>query len=590
MHLKLAIAVLLIGSWAEGQTTPPGPASRNEPVTIRTSVQLVTIPVVVRNKQGRAVGNLEKTDFELFDNGKPQEISLFSVEKSGDANSEPPAAPQPAAPRQAIAPTPARPAPEIVPGRFVGYLFDDIHIKASDLIRVRKAAAASFASSLGPGDRGAVFTTSGVVTVDFTSDRDELQKALLRLMPRSMAGENQFACPQIGYYQADLIANKKDPMAIRTAIAEIMGCDPSTSAEQAVNKADYEARLVLAQGEREGRAALSSFLDVVRHMEVLPGERTLILLSPGFLIADLRRDVSQIIHTAIQARVTVSALDARGLWSDPTFDASVGHQGGASPARSSRGMTMQGPGGLPSGADIARNKSFFISSAALVAADVMAEISAGTGGRLFENSNDLKRGLQQIAAAPEFVYMLTFSPREVKIDGKYHNVKVTVTKGDGLTVDARKGYYAPVRFSDPVEQAKDAMREAVFSRDELNDMPVEVTAELVKKAEQTAQIVAQARFYPQTLKLRKADGRHYGQVRMICSVFDPNGQYVKAVEKVLQLQIRDDLFERASQQGLAMRVDVDVKPGKYLVRVVIRDVDGQQTAARNLVVEEARIK
>ena len=102
----------------------------------------------------------------------------------------------------------------------MGYLFDDIHMKASDIIRVRKVAEAHFASSLRPGDRGAVFTTSGVLTVDFTSDRDALRKALSRLMPHPLTDENPFACPAIGYYQADLIANRKDPMAIRTAMGD----------------------------------------------------------------------------------------------------------------------------------------------------------------------------------------------------------------------------------------------------------------------------------------------------------------------------------------------------------------------------------
>jgi VWFA-related protein len=558
-------------------------ADGSEPVTIRTNVQLVTIQAVVRDGNGRAVGNLEKADFQLSDNGKPQEITVFSVEKSGGAKTEaaPPSASRPEAPPPSARSAPARPTPEVIPDRFVGYLFDDIHMKAGDLMRVRKAAAAHFASSLRPGDRGAVFTTSGIITLDFTGDRDALQKALTGVMPRSLADENPFECPQVGYYQADMIWNKRDPLAIRTALGELAGCEPSLPLEAAANRVDNAARSTLAQGEREGRAALDSFVRVVQHMEVLPGERTLILLSPGFLTPDLRREVSQIIHTAIQARVTVSALDARGLWTDPAFDASRGHPAGMTP----RSMTIQGAGGLPSGDDVIRNKSFFLSSAAYFASDVMAEISAGTGGRLFENSNDLKAGLQQIAAAPEFVYMLAFSPREVKLDGRYHNVKVSLRNGRGFTVDARKGYYAPVQFFDPVEQSKDAMREAVFSRDELNDIPVEVAADLVKKDQQTARIVAQARFYPQTLKLRKADGRSYGRLRMILSVFDPNGQYVKAVEKVLELQLRDEVLKEAGVKGLVMSAEVDVKPGKYLVRVVIRDVDGQQTAAHNLVVE-----
>ena len=587
MLLKFAIAALGMGvAGAAGQNAPSTPAGGNEPATFRTNVQTVTIPVVVRDRQGHAVGALEKEDFQLFDNGKPREIELFSVEKSGDAGEEThsPADPNPEAQR-----APARLAPDILPARFVGYLFDDIHMKAGDLMQVRKAAAAHFSSALGPRDRGAVFTTSGVITVDFTSDRDALQKALLRLAPHPLVDQNTFACPQIGYYQADLIANKKEPMAIRTALGELLACEPSIPVEEGLNRVDFDARAVLIQGEREGQTALASVLDVIRHMEVLAGQRTLILISPGFLTPDLRREVSEIIHTGIKARVTVSSLDARGLWTDPSFDLSTGHNGGgAAPARRMPGSSAGS--GLPSGAEIARMKSSFLSTAAFVAADSIAEISAGTGGRLFHDSNDLKGGLEQIASAPEYVYMLAFSPGDLKNDGKYHNIKVTIRNPNGLTVDARKGYFAPIQFGNPVEQAKDNVREAVFSREELKDFPVDVIAQLVKQDENTGRIVVQTRFYPQSLKLRKADGRNYGQVRMVCSVFDANGQYIKAVEKVMDLQIRDEVFEQQSKQGVVSRTDIEVKPGRYLVRVVIRDVEGQQTAARNVAVGEERDK
>ena len=48
---------------------------------------------------------------------------------------------------------------------------------------------------------------------------------------------------------------------------------------------------------------------------------------------------------------------------------------------------------------------------ALAKRDVMAEVAANTGGRFFENSNDLRGGFERLAAAPEYVYVLGFSPR-----------------------------------------------------------------------------------------------------------------------------------------------------------------------------------
>src|SRR5271157_443839 len=67
---------------AASQNTPEM-ATRDEPTAFQAKVNLVMVLVVVRNPQGRAIGDLAKENFQLFDKGKPQEISRFTVEKIG---------------------------------------------------------------------------------------------------------------------------------------------------------------------------------------------------------------------------------------------------------------------------------------------------------------------------------------------------------------------------------------------------------------------------------------------------------------------------------------------------------------------------
>src|SRR5881394_1828195 len=87
--LSVAIAV--------GQTVPETPApatpgaakpqaemaTKDEPALFKSRVNLVQVPVVVRDRQGKAMGTLKKEDFQLFDKGKPQYIARFSMEKAG---------------------------------------------------------------------------------------------------------------------------------------------------------------------------------------------------------------------------------------------------------------------------------------------------------------------------------------------------------------------------------------------------------------------------------------------------------------------------------------------------------------------------
>ena len=56
-------------------------SSREAPVTFSSRVNLVLVPVVVRDNQGHAIGTLKQDDFQLFDKGKLQTITRFSVEK-----------------------------------------------------------------------------------------------------------------------------------------------------------------------------------------------------------------------------------------------------------------------------------------------------------------------------------------------------------------------------------------------------------------------------------------------------------------------------------------------------------------------------
>ena len=74
--------------------------------------------------------------------------------------------------------------------------------------------------------------------------------------------------------------------------------------------------------------------------------------------------------------------------------------------------------------------------------NVMAELTAGTGGTYFHNSNDLNGGFERLAAAPEYLYMLEFSIADRKPNGRYHRLKVKVNQ-EGLSVQSRRGYFAP---------------------------------------------------------------------------------------------------------------------------------------------------
>jgi VWFA-related protein len=549
-------------------------AAHDAPATFSTKVNLVMVPVVVRDAKGKAIGTLQKEDFQLFDKGKPQVISKFSVEKAGESVI-PAEVADDATIENAVAPSGAAKTPAPIAQRFVVYLFDDVHTGTSDLIQARDAADRHLAESLDPSTRAAIFTTSGQGNVDFTDDRVILHEALLKLMARPSVGPPGSECPDLSYYMADLIQNKNDATALQAAAAEVLAsCDPPTpgeSAQQAEQIAESVSRStasrVVSLGERDTRLALTVLENAIRRLSAAPGDRSLIFVSSGvFLSDDLRYEETDIMDRAIRANVRISSLNARGLYVlIPGGDASTPSRAG--------------------GPAVLNVVSRYQEQSAMAEEDIMAELADATGGRYFHNNNDLKAGFTQVAASPEFVYVLGFSPQNLKLDGAYHALKVKLTNSRGLDLQARRGYYAPKHLADPEENAKREIQEAMFSRDELQDIPVDLHMQFFKSSDVAAKISVLARVNIQNLRFRKADGRNNDNLTVLSGVFDRNGNYITGMQKTVELRLLDATLGKLTNSGITVKTTFDVMPGSYVIRLVVRDAEGQTMATRNGVVE-----
>lgn len=571
MHFRFGLAFLAAGLSAAAQTggatvapvggytaapdkNPPETKAQEEAITFRTRVNLVMVPVVVRDKNDHAIGTLKQEDFRLTDRGKPQEIIKFSLETPTrpptvrTENNDPGAAGGGAADFVSN-----------LPSRFVAYVFDDIHTQFADLARVREAAIRHL-QNLAVKDRAAVYTLSGQVTQEFTDNHELLDAAMNRVLPHPIARSTVQQCPDISYYQADLIVNKNDPMALQAAVTELMTCqsmDPSMlSSAQAQSRG--MAQQELGAGEQETRVALYSIRDLIRRMATMPGQRLIVLASAGFITPEQQDEKTEILDRAIKANVVIGAIDARGLYTD-TPD-----------------ITRQN-----FNAQATQIKQLYERESARAQADVLAELAAGTGGTFFENNNDLYAGFQRVAAAPEYVYMLGFSPQNLKLDGSFHALKVTLKNGVGLSIQARKGYYSPRHLADPKQTAQEEVSEAVFSREEVTDLPVSLVTQYFKTSQMNARVSVVMRVDAKRLKYRRENDRNCNELTIVAALFDTNGNYVVGVQKRLDMKLRDDTLAKRLDNGLTVRSSFDVKPGGYMVRLVVRDSEGQLMSASN---------
>ena len=385
-------------------------------MTMHVNVNSVLVPVVVRDGHGHIVDDLQKQDFAVFDDNKPHPLSGFLVERRAPDSMNHERSPTSEAVPQAGA----------LPGRVTVFIYDDMHLTLTEIARVQNAALKSLDGALTGSDMAAVVSTSGKINSGLTRDRAKLASAIMALRPIELYRSNEADCPKVDYYQADLIVNKHDLDALQDATRQVLTCNPNLTLEAAGNLAqriaESTAMRTLQLGEQDVLTTYEAIGEYVRRMAKLPGQHTMILVSPGFLpIEEAARNAeSRLINLAADSSVTINALDACGLY--------------ATSATASKDVRNRNPTQLQ---DYRQNEMGAEENS-------MGELADATGGTFFHNNNDLEAGFAKLLEVPETLYMLELPLDGVKPDGAYHGLSVKIDRAD-LHVQARRGYFAPIK-------------------------------------------------------------------------------------------------------------------------------------------------
>jgi len=579
----LGAAALFLLAWAPAassfQAPTPDPqevSSRDVEPTFKLQSErnVVMVRVVVRDAKGATVDTLRKEDFQILDHGKVQSISHFSLEKPV----LPPPAAAPPKPAEKPVANPEEADETMMPAtaarRFVAMYFDDVNTVLGDLARSREAADHFLTSSIQPGDRAALYTASGLKQIDFTEDLAQIRQALLDLRPRPIVGRDT-SCGAIPPYEAYLIVDENNVEAVAEGADEMMNCNPCPPQEsqqqclaQAQGQAQAAAMHSLSMSETESTAALRGIEAVVRRLTALPGQRSVVIVSAGFLTETLRFQLSQITDRALRAGVVLNAIDARGLYTDATLSDASQRDFASTMNPASRGQ-----------------RNLMLLESQRRQTDGIRDLALDTGGIFFNNSNDLDAGFRKTAGVPAAYYLLAFSPQNLKLDGGFHPIQVKLVAQKGLAVQSRRGYFAPRKPDDPTVQEKEEIMEAVYSQDETHELPIDVHTQFFMKNESDARITVLTRIDLRPLHFRKQDDRNLDNLTFVTVVFDRDGHVINGQEKAVTLSLRDTSLERYLQTGITMRTLFDVKPGTYLVRAIVRDSESGQISGLNRTVE-----
>jgi VWFA-related protein len=510
-----------------------------QPLTLGVQTNLVELAATVRDNHGKFASGLQASDFEVLDKGVPQTINVF-VEQDAPAA---PGAPANAAP--AVAAPVNAPQP-----RSIALFFDDTHTENAGLQKAKEAAEKLITTGLQPDDRMGIFTDSGKVTQDFTNDAKVLLEAVARVQPHPHIGLRGMGnAPTLTPYEAFVIAKHLDFVIRDLKVQEVCSYLPGFCDRNGLERARQHVQDVAEAMWNQFQPNSSIVLDVLevvlRRLASMPGNRILVLVSPGFPTTGLENRKDSIIEAALRAHIVINSLNAEAL--------------------------------------VAGMKAKAIGLRQELLSELMSDVAAGTGGRYIQNSNDFEGAIRTLSAPPEVSYLIGFSPAK-EPDGKYHELKVRLKNHSGFQVDSRPGYYATAapKLPDTVQQRID--REA-SSAETLAEMPATVRVSSVNAEAGLITIDVNIKVDANHLKFMTQDDRRVQQLTFVTLLQDERGHVITGKEAVMDLSLLPATLADMQAKGIKAGITLTVPKGSYQVREIIREAVENHMAISNTPVE-----
>lgn len=486
----------------------PRESKSNPEFTIKVPVNVVPVNVTVTDKSGRPVKDLTAADFKLFEDGKRQRIQSFEIESS-----QPAVSPEPMNPAgKAAADTPAlQPlqSSEGEPGKLISFFIDDLTERSVKFFGWAISALQEFMEEeMGPRDQVGVFSASGSVRIPFTGDRKLL---------RDRIGD-------LGAGKLDLLnarRNMSDVRAIRIVEGDLKGRVSDTEEFQAWR----QYNVVQASIHR----LLGSLRQHLRYLQHFRGSKSLVLLSEGFVPArPMRWRVDRMVDQALRSRVTLNAVDIKGLETAPL-------------------STDIAFGDFP-----------------------LESLAEDTGGIFYRASNDLVAGFRQIRDAQSFYYVLSYASSDQKAGGKYHRIRVEVDR-PGLELSYRRGYFAPREELSQEKRKKEDLQLALEAPGRFDRIPLELAFRSSPLDRDRHRLSVFTKVNVAAIPFHQQKGRRTNLLNLVVAVYDENGGHVGGSEQKVELSLSESSYRTMLQRGFIAETEVEIPGGKYTVKVVARE-------------------
>jgi VWFA-related protein len=547
--------------------TPP-------PVVFKVETSYVEVDAVAMDRQGNFVRGLNKEDFEVFEDGKPQKIDVFTsvdipvvAQKAFLVGGRP-------------ATTDVKSNAPSVAGRLYVIVLDDLGTTALRTSYVVKSARQFVERHMAANDLAAVVYTSGRgdASQEFTGDRQLLVAAIDKFVGRKLLSLTLAKADQF-YHQhsMELEANASSANDPENNGQPVSGTvrGPIGYPDVTTDPDDFE------RGYR-AREVLRTLKSVAETLSGVRGRRkALLFFSEGIdypiydvfgspSATDVVLATKDAITAAARSNVSFFTIDPRGLVGLSAEEIEL-----SASTDPSRGFDAHG-----------------LIQEMRLSQDSLITLAEETGGFAAVNSRNDAPIFDRIVRANSSYYVLGYYPPENRRDGAFHKIDVRV-KRPGLRVSARKGYAAPrgrTRDEIPAAERDRAaragtppapqnspktsveLREILTSPLQQSGVTLSVQAAPFKNKPKEASVALAVEIDASRLRFEPAaNGAFHDDLELSFFALDDKGKPHEATAYNLNLTLKPDTYERVKAQGLRVNPRIALAPGRYQLRIGARE-------------------
>jgi VWFA-related protein len=577
MRRAIFVGLLItLGFSARIQSQTAGQEQKPEAVKIRSTEVLVD--AVVIDRKNRLVPDLTAEDFEIYEDGVLQEVSSFRVIRGADEKAAEGRPVQKSAETATIQPSGVQPSGGETKGVATQGTLPNVIIALLDYSTtefrnkklIQDGAIKYVEKRLQPNDLMAVFVLgSGLhIASDFTNDKAKLTAALKStdLAGTAVAGDRADLSATI--QKGDLAENQVD-LEGGAGVPSGPGAAAQGSAMAAALIAQHFAAMHISMRAGIDRIQSLGVLAAIRAIAAgvkgIQGRKTLLLFSEGFVVSPaIEDDLRMAEGLANGSQLAIYCIESQGLETREMNGALVPRDDLTAAAAATQRSRITGQGGET---NFDRSQQ--------IGQDVregpLRGLANATGGLLIRNTNDLGAGLERIDREIRSHYLLSYSPKNEKLDGHFRQIRVAIKKPD-LIVRARSGYYAMPTGYEMLSPAEFQLVEQA-GKAEAASFPLFMRAGSFLDASRRFRVPVSFEIPYSAVRFVADKGKHTAQLQVIGLVRDQTGRLVQRFGEPVQMGLTDAQYNALKVGTISMMDQVRLSTeGDYSIQVLVKDV------------------